>query len=621
MPIRGWSKSWAFRTVLISVSAAVALGIAFLSPLRERWSGPPLEQGRLAYDRRDWSSAVSLAERQLAREPENREALRLKSRGLARVGKDREALAVVASRGGAGLEAEDLFLTAEGLIRRKSAALGRAALEAANRLDPKHAETLAALRDLQRSREPLNPADSRIDRLLAVSDPQALSELVIGLAAIESESSGPILARLLRRDRAEFAAIASAADARKLVARLLLDDGRTGEARAWLAGRPSLSSDPEANWLLSRAALVEGAHDEANAAVERSGDFGKATPIAHEPSRYVGAKTCAKCHGTIYHAQQNGNHASTFAAGESLKKLPYPAGPFKDPVEPKVVHRFDPSGEDVKVSAEVDGKLIKAVVDYALGSGHHGFSLLAREESGSHRSLRLSYYNAGKTWGVTGGFNPHPTDPESFLGERLPTDTFRACLNCHTTRFLSEEERTGPEAADRGIGCERCHGPGDHHVRAVDSGFPQLAIARPKIASHAARMALCAQCHRANGEIPPSDPRFVRFQSTTLPYSRCMTESGGKLDCMTCHDPHRNVETSRTHYDSRCLNCHGGDRPPEPPNIDRVAASRCPVNPKTDCTKCHMPKVDDAMPFSSFTDHHIRVLRTGAKPKPPGASP
>jgi cytochrome c len=199
----------------------------------------------------------------------------------------------------------------------------------------------------------------------------------------------------------------------------------------------------------------------------------------------------------------------------------------------------------------------------------------------------------------------------------LSEEGFRACVDCHTTQFAASERVPGPEAADHGIGCERCHGPGDNHIRAVESGFPQLAIARPKLATPAQRVALCGQCHSADGETPPSDPRFVRFQATTLAYSRCVTESGGRLDFVACHNPHRNVETSPARYEARCLSCHGGNKPPKEPTT-AVRAAHCPVNAKANCLNCHMPKVENVLPFTSFTDHHIRVHRTESKVGSPG---
>ena len=276
----------------------------------------------------------------------------------------------------------------------------------------------------------------------------------------------------------------------------------------------------------------------------------------------MGSKRCAECHGAIYRAQQGSRHASTIAAGEALKSVPLPDGPVADPANPGVVHRFERDGSRIEVSAEVDGEIFNALVDYALGSGHHGVTMLARDGSGGHRSLRMSYYTGGDHWGLTSGVEPVPDDAGSFLGAPLSEEGLAKCLNCHTTRFISERDRKGPEAADRGIGCERCHGPGDHHLRAVDLGFPDLAIARPKVATPARRLKLCGQCHGPDGIIPPADPRFIRFQAANLPFSRCVTESGGRLDCVACHDPHRDLETEPAYYEARCLACHGGGRDP-----------------------------------------------------------
>ena len=120
----------------------------------------------------------------------------------------------------------------------------------------------------------------------------------------------------------------------------------------------------------------------------------------------------------------------------------------------------------------------------------------------------------------------------------------------------------GPEAADRAIGCEKCHGPGGNHLLAVAARFPDLAIARPSLASGARVVRICAQCHSPRGKpVEPDDPTSVRFQGTTLTWSRCYTESNDKLDCVTCHDPHRDASTSTAHYEAKCLSCHAGGTP------------------------------------------------------------
>ena len=45
----------------------------------------------------------------------------------------------------------------------------------------------------------------------------------------------------------------------------------------------------------------------------------------------------------------------------------------------------------------------------------------------------------------------------------------------------------------------------------------------------------------------------------TMTWSRCYTESEGNLSCVTCHDPHRNVETSTVANEAKCLICHAPD--------------------------------------------------------------
>ena len=152
------------------------------------------------------------------------------------------------------------------------------------------------------------------------------------------------------------------------------------------------------------------------------------------------------------------------------------------------------------------------------------------------------------------------------------------------------------------------------HEKAVAADFHDPAIVRPSEASAEGRIRLCGQCHSLHQELalPRTDPFWIRFQGTTLPWSRCYTESKGSFDCMSCHDPHHDNDRSEAHYDKRCLDCHAAvansaksasaKRPDRP-----VSASVCPVNPKHGCVGCHMPPFRSGPLHATFTDHFIRV--------------
>ena len=69
----------------------------------------------------------------------------------------------------------------------------------------------------------------------------------------------------------------------------------------------------------------------------------------------------------------------------------------------------------------------------------------------------------------------------------------------------------------------------------------------PRQADASAIVALCSQCHSPRDPDLPMSPgaaESVRFQGTTFTWSRCYTESRNTLDCVTCHDPHHDVETA-----------------------------------------------------------------------------
>ncbi|MFO0909158.1 MAG: multiheme c-type cytochrome [Isosphaeraceae bacterium] len=603
-------KRWKILALGMLAVAVVALGgLWWLVPRPSLY-----ERAVEAYERRDWDNARIFALDDLKQPVHDRRSLRLVARCDAQLG-GAASLSGFRAVEDDDWSSEDLILIGRRWTEQGRSVLGSAALDAATKLEPRNGEAASSLAAALEKLQSQPDLVRQSDRFRAVSDPRALAQLLAGILRHGPSPSGPgrfdpWVDKVLQRDRMTLSRL-DPAGARKLIARFLLEDGHDQEARKLLTSHDDLKSDPEADWLLSRAFLDAGDLEAASQALERSKNYGSELPLTHEPSRHAGAKSCAECHGAIYRAQQSSRHALTISAGPALADVPLPSGPVVDPARSDVVHTFDRKGAEIKVAARVGNETVRAVIDYALGSGHHGITMVGRDEKGVYRSLRMSYYTNGRAWEITSGYDPHPEDPAEYIGKSLSVEGLRTCLDCHTTRFRSLEERTGPEALDRGIGCEKCHGPGARHLSAIEHGFPQLAIARPKAATPAQRMALCTPCHGADGIIPPSDPRFVRFQSTTLPFSKCYTETNGRLDCIACHSPHHDVETRPEHYEKRCLVCHATQPDPVDTSIrvEPTRATVCPVNSRSGCIQCHMPKSDNVIPFTAFTDHHIRVHR------------
>ncbi len=540
-------------------------------------------------------------------------------------------------------EANDCLKLAEGLIARDRLVLGWAALEAARRIEPKHPESARALETLQgklaqtngREHGTLEEAANRGELLRKVPNGASLGMLVLGLARFASDAvtEDEWLDRLSNHHNSFLRGVDTTAGAVKLTGRLLLETGRAADASLLLdpilggaltdSTTSSASSiDREAAWLLSRAALQADQHDRADAMLALAGDFGASQADRPEPAPFVGSKRCGDCHPRIYHEQQVASrHAQTLRFGAGLNDVPLPAAPVPDPVISGISHRFRRIALDrIEVESQVDNRIVRAIVEYAVGSGRHGMTMLAKTEDGVDRELRVSYFGQDQGWGLTKGIDFAPRDAADHIGLGLGRKTLNHCLSCHTTWFRAigpgRSSTRPPEGHDRGIGCERCHGPGLNHGKSAETGFPELAIAIGSKTGSPVKLNSCVECHAADGSIQPSDPEFTRAQGTTFLFSRCYTARKDRFDCTTCHNPHRPVDTVALHYEQKCLGCHTGTTTPKAKSVtpDRALPTKsdgraCPINAKANCISCHMPKVEDPTRKSRFTDHHIRVHR------------
>jgi tetratricopeptide (TPR) repeat protein len=627
---RRWGVILTLAAVFGTAAVALVLGRLTLFP-------GAIDRGRAAYDRGDWVRASALASSRLKEIPADREAVRLLARASARRGHGDSALALYSRLGGASaMQGEDFFLFGRLIDRKGDHETARASWVAGLQSDPKNAEILNEFVRLYLQGSQLDLAERTAKALAARPGWQAKGEVYLGRIALERddpEAAASHLARALDLDPAvtavperpehgkrgqapglqsvgrdsrthgagsqsPFSSADTPHSCQKLLARALLRAGRSGEAATRLRNLLVSGPDPEAYWLLSRAALQEGKLADAAEALARSGSYREAHPLEPDPSPYVGSRRCASCHHDVHKEEQDSLHARTFQRAPSPQSIPVPAGPLVDPAAAAVKHAIVPEAKGVRYSTDEQGRTLRALVEYVFGSGHHGLTLVGRDDSGRMRELRLSHYADGPSWDVTTGHSAVPPRGEDYLGRILSPDDLYSCFVCHTTAPQPAHDGRGPTAADRGIGCERCHGPGANHLKAVATKFSDLSIAQPRVASGAEVIALCGQCHSPfHRTLSPIDAVAPRFPATTLTWSRCYTESRGTFDCRTCHDPHRDLATSAAHYEAKCRSCHSASN----------TATVCTVDAQKGCVSCHMPKTKIGVPHAVFTDHHIRV--------------
>jgi tetratricopeptide (TPR) repeat protein len=618
-------------------------GVALLGAVAAfRWVKPrlfpePTAEASAAYSRGDWERTSLLAHRRLKQVPEDPKALRLAARAAAHQDRDQSAIAIYSRLDVAMMDPEDFFLMGRALSQTGQIEAATKAFETALAGNPDHPPTLDFLCRIYYQTNRYFAAEEAAERLARQPDWEARARLMLGNARLELEDPRGVaeaLRRWLELDPEGRAALPDPVRTyQMLLARSLLKSRQPAEARRLLQPILDQGPDSEASWLLTRSYIQERDWGRAEAVSRQDPSYRTEHPLEPEPAHYIGEARCAECHRAESEAVLASRHATTFALARDLSRLPLPKVPLVDPGNPHVTHQFQHEGDTLNLETRTGEPVFRAVVDYAFGSLDHFMTFVGRDDHDRSFMLRMSAYDSpkGLAWDVATGLVARPADPEEYLGKKMDQrDGVRRCLFCHTTNFRAVMNQVGPEAADHSIGCEKCHGPGGHHVAAVDAGFNDLAMGSPGKAPASAVNQICGQCH---GFPQPellsasrTDPALYRFQSVSLTWSRCDSESNGRLSCVTCHDPHRNVETSTSLNEARCLSCHAADpgpataasaalsvgrRRPDPSQqgtqSPREPNTPCPVNPAKGCLECHMPRAWQKETHSFKTDHFIRV--------------
>ena len=93
-----------------------------------------------------------------------------------------------------------------------------------------------------------------------------------------------------------------------------------------------------------------------------------------------------------------------------------PAEALPDPGQHEVTHRLKwTKTQQLQQETDVKGQVYSAIVDYAIGSGDRGLTLVGRDHKDAAFELRLSRYRSGSSfqWDVTSGHIRHPMSPHS----------------------------------------------------------------------------------------------------------------------------------------------------------------------------------------------------------------
>jgi predicted CXXCH cytochrome family protein len=342
----------------------------------------------------------------------------------------------------------------------------------------------------------------------------------------------------------------------------------------------------------------------------------------------LGNEACSSCHSEIYKSYRS----TVMARASGPAPDGFVPGEFDHRVSRVHFRVFQRDGR-VWMSYNRPGDLAgEREFIYFIGSGKKGRTYLFSDE-GYLFEAPINWYTQENRWNMTPAYTEAREIPMS-----LPA--FSSCLNCHTSRMQpsiagTPNKFTGKPFLHDGITCERCHGSGNEHVNGKG------AIVNPAKLPAERRDAICMECHfegtvaieqpgKRVHQFQPGDklsdyvhyfllkdnqpqPAEALSQFEALSLSVCKRESGDRMWCGSCHDPHiePKPEEKAAYFRNKCLQCHG----------DAFAAKHHPGKP--DCVGCHMPALPSKdVAHTQSTDHRIlkrasTISLNDALPRPP----
>jgi hypothetical protein len=294
-------------------------------------------------------------------------------------------------------------------------------------------------------------------------------------------------------------------------------------------------------------------------------------------------------------------------------------------------------------------------INYIVGSGQHTNSHIMNVNGYLHQAPVTFYTQRGK-WDLPPGFE---NGSNSRFGRKIELE----CISCHNGYpEMVDGSENKYTAVPNGIDCERCHGPGEQHVKEKMAGKTMdvtkeidYTIVNPAKLPVDLQMDVCQRCHiQGNAVLRPgksffdfrpgmklssvmnvfmpkyagaNEKHIMASHAERLKMSPCFLvtngkqqeEAAGKLfsskatfTCITCHNPHISVKvTDKNIFNDKCKSCHGDAI--STTHVTDLAMTSCTEKPdirakvENNCYGCHMPKNKTTdIPHVITTDHFIR---------------
>jgi hypothetical protein len=357
---------------------------------------------------------------------------------------------------------------------------------------------------------------------------------------------------------------------------------------------------------------------------------------------YVGSRVCSKCHSSIYESFSRTDMGRSMSeiTPALLERIPTSASIF----DPRLKRHFEISARDNNLyqseyETTAAGKDVfreTHKLEWIIGSGANGSGAIVKKDDYLFEAP-LSFYAKPHRWALSPGYE---YGDYGFNRPILP-----ACISCHSGQPELILEGNGrfrePPFAELAIGCENCHGPGLSHVAAAHMGDPVGSIANPAKLSPWLADNICMSCHQTGDarvlqagktyrdfrpgaelddtlslflvpfgrESAPKDDLLEHYLSMRL--SKCYLKSGGRLGCISCHDPHvqPSQQEAPAYFRQKCLGCHNEKSCAVPLSL------RQRKTPSDDCAGCHMPKRDVTVISHSVLTNH-RIVAEAEEPFP-----